>query len=58
MAEESVSLISMGACGAYVHALEDEFMGTFYSYAPTDADNFLVIVLIFCPILELFYHIQ
>ena len=27
VAEESVSLISMGACGAFVHALEDEFMG-------------------------------
>ncbi|XP_067948883.1 integrator complex subunit 4-like isoform X1 [Watersipora subatra] len=26
LSEDSVSLISMGACGAFVHALEDEFM--------------------------------
>lgn len=27
LGEDSVSLIAMGACGAFVHALEDEFMG-------------------------------
>lgn len=28
--EESDSLIPVGACGAFVTALEDEFMGTIY----------------------------
>lgn len=27
---ESVSLIHSGACGAFVHGLEDEFMGKFF----------------------------
>jgi len=27
--EDSESLITMGACGAFVHALEDEYMGGF-----------------------------
>ena len=31
--EESVTLMAMGACGAFVHGLEDEYMGAKYFIA-------------------------
>ena len=31
---ESVSLIHSGACGAFVHGLEDEFMGMYRDFKP------------------------
>ena len=41
---DSVSLISSGACGAFVHGLEDEFLGLYHMTGTLDVDRVATLI--------------